>query len=74
MMHVITAAQENANRRAIDVHGQQYFLIRYLGMQPERGTYVDGNEANDNGLPQGFLVEQPPHSVTPPHFHEVNQF
>lgn len=35
---------------------------------------MDGNEANDNGLPQGFLVEQPPHSVTPPHFHEVNQF
>ncbi len=32
MMHVITAAQENANRRAIDVHGQQYFLSGYLGM------------------------------------------
>ena len=27
-----------------------------------------------NSLPQGFLVEQPPGSVTPPHFHEVNQF
>ena len=74
MMHVITAAQANANRRAIDVQGQQYFLSGYLGMQPERGTYMDGNEANDNGLPLGFLVEQPPHSVTPPYFHEVNQF
>jgi len=74
MMHAITATEARGNRRAIDVHGQQYFLSGYIGMQPERGTYVEGNEENDNGLPQGFLVEQPPHSVTPPHFHEVNQF
>ncbi|MBL4721543.1 MAG: hypothetical protein JKY20_10490 [Alphaproteobacteria bacterium] len=74
MMHAMTASDARANRRAIDVHGQQYFLSGYIGVQPERGTYVEGNEKNDNGLPQGFLVEQPPHSVTPPHFHEVNQF
>jgi hypothetical protein len=74
MMHAITAAEARANRRAINVHGSQFFLSGYVGMQPERGTYVEGNEKNDNGLPQGFLVEQPPHSVTPPHFHEVNQF
>ena len=73
-MHAITATEARANRRPIDVHGQQYFLSGYIGMQPERGTYVEGNEENDNGMPQGFLVEQPPHSVTPPHFHEVNQF
>ena len=35
---------------------------------------MEGNETNDNGLPQGFLVSQPPGSVTPPHFHETNQF
>jgi hypothetical protein len=74
MMHAITATEARANRRPIDVHGQEYFLSGYIGMQPERGTYVEGNEENDNGMPQGFLVEQPPHSVTPPHFHEVNQF
>lgn len=74
MMHAISAAEASANRRTISVHGCEYFLSGYVGMQPERGTYVEGNEKNDNGLPQGFLVEQPPHSVTPPHFHEVNQF
>ncbi len=58
----------------MDVHGQEYLLREFIGAVPRRGTYVEGNEANDNGLPQGFLVSQPPGSVTPPHFHETNQF
>ena len=41
---------------------------------PLRGHYQEGNEVNDNGMPQGFLVTQPPGSVTPAHFHEPNQF
>ena len=61
-------------RKPIDVHGQIYYLSGYVGYTPVRGTYVEGNEANDDGKPQGFLVEQPPGSVTPPHFHEVDQF
>ncbi|MBT5810810.1 MAG: hypothetical protein HOI19_10575, partial [Rhodospirillaceae bacterium] len=44
MMHAITAAEARANRRAINVHGSQFFLSGYVGMQPERGTYVEGNE------------------------------
>jgi len=69
-----SASAAAARRSPIDVHGQTYFLSGYVGYTPVRGTYVEGNEEKDDGLPQGFLVEQPPGSVTPPHFHEVNQF
>lgn len=69
-----SASAAAARRNPIDVHGQTYFLSGYVGYTPVRGTYVEGNEKNDDGLPQGFLVEQPPGSVTPPHFHEVDQF
>lgn len=69
------ATQEaRANRQVVHVNGHDYVLSEYVGAAPVRGHYVEGNEDNDNSLPQGFLVEQPPGSVTPPHFHEVNQF
>ena len=58
----------------VHVNGYNYTLRQYVGKMPTRGQYVEGNEVNDNGLPQGFLVYQPPDSVTPPHFHETNQF
>lgn len=66
--------EARANQRTVHVNGYDYVLSEYVGAAPVRGRYVEGNEANDNSLPQGFLVEQPPGSVTPPHFHEVNQF
>jgi hypothetical protein len=74
MLHQRSAEEARQYRRAIQVNGHEYVLSAYVGAAPVRGTYVDGNEVNDNALPQGFLVEQPPASVTPPHFHEVNQF
>ena len=62
------------NQRIVHVNGHDYVLSEFVGAAPLRGTYVEGNEANGNALPQGFLVEQPPGSVTPPHFHETDQF
>ena len=74
-MPFITSADDaRAARKPIDVHGRTYYLSPYVGSAPKRGTYVDGNEANDDGLPQGFLVEQPSGAVTPPHFHDHEQF
>ena len=58
----------------VEVNGRNYALTGYVGAMPVRGYYLEGNEKNDNGEPQGFLVEQPPNSVTEPHFHETNQF
>jgi hypothetical protein len=73
---LLLASAEEADGRAqpIDVLGETYVLRGYVGAAPVRGTYVDGNEDNDNGLPQGFLVSQPPASTTHPHFHETDQF
>ena len=74
-MLLVTPAHEARERaRLVSVHGRDYTIAEYIGAAPKRGHYVPGNEANDNGLPQGFLVDQPPHAVTPPHFHEPNQF
>ena len=74
MVQVCSLEEADARARTVDVHGQKYLLQEFVGAAPVRGTYVDGNEANDNAQPQGFLVNQPPHSVTPPHFHETDQF
>lgn len=69
-----TAAQAATSLKTVQVHGQSYTVRQYIGTAPTRGTYVEGNEANDNALPQGFLVYQPPDSLTPAHFHEHDQF
>jgi hypothetical protein len=69
-----STAEAMQNQRQVHVNGHDYTLSEYVGAAPLRGKYVEGNEKNDNGLPQGFLVEQPPGSITLPHFHETNQF
>ncbi len=63
-------------RRQVEVNGRAYHLSEYIGQSPKRGRYVEGAEAEGAGnlLPQGFLVEQPAGAVTPPHFHEHDQF
>jgi hypothetical protein len=74
-MRVITSAEDAAARsRQIQVNGREYTLKSYLGNAPTKGHYEEGNETNDNGLPQAFLVEQPSNAITPAHFHEPNQF
>ena len=74
-MLIVTSAAEGASRaRQIMVHGQPYIVAEFVGQAPKRGMYQAGAETEDNGMPQGFLVRQPPGSVTPPHFHEPNQF
>ena len=74
MPYITSAVNAKASRKAIDVHGQTYHLSPYVGSAPLRGSYIPGNEKNDDGLPQGFLVEQPSNSVTPPHFHDHEQY
>ena len=74
MLIATSAAEARQKQRLVHVNGHDYTLSEYVGAAPVRGKYVEGSEVNDNGLPQGFLVEQPPGSVTLPHFHETNQF
>lgn len=74
-MLIATSAPDAMRRsRQVEVNGRHYTLAEYVGAVPKKGTYVDGNEVNDNGLPQAFLVIQPPGAITPAHFHEPNQF
>ena len=74
MLLVTSASAAMQRARQVHVNGRDYTLAEYVGAAPTKGIYVDGNEVNDNGLPQGFLVIQPPGAVTPAHFHEPNQF
>ena len=74
-MPIVTSATDALkNQRQVHVNGRDYTLSEFVGAMPLRGHYQEGNEVNDNGMPQGFLVTQPPGSVTPAHFHEPNQF
>ena len=74
MLIATSTAEAQQRQRQVHVNGRDYTLSEYVGAAPSRGKYVEGNERNDNGLPQGFLVWQPPGAVTLPHFHETNQF
>lgn len=69
------AAAQPATRKTIEVNGRPYVISEYVGQPPKRGRYLEGAEGEGNARrPQGFLVEQPAGAVTPPHFHEVDQF
>jgi len=74
MLIATTTSEARERQRQVHVNGHEYTLNEYVGAAPLRGKYVEGNESNDNGMPQGFLVEQPPGAITLPHFHETNQF
>ena len=74
MLIATSTAEAMQKQRRVTVNGRDYILSEYIGAAPVRGRYVEGNETNDNGLPQGFLVDQPPGAITLPHFHETNQF
>ena len=56
---VSSAAAAMQRSRQVHVNGRDYTLAEYVGAAPKHGVYVHGNEVNDNGLPQGFLVIQP---------------
>ncbi|MGD9806608.1 MAG: hypothetical protein AB7E81_10855 [Hyphomicrobiaceae bacterium] len=74
MLIVTSRAEAAARARTVHVNGRDYTIDEYVGTAPKKGMYVEGNEANDDGRPQGFLVHQPPNATTPAHFHEPNQF
>ena len=60
MLIAASIAAVNERRRTVDVQGREYLLRELVGAVPRRGTYVEGNEVNDDGFPQGFLVTRPP--------------
>ncbi len=74
MVYCKSSNEAWASSHMVEVNDRNYALTGYIGAAPTRGQYMEGAEVNDNGLPQGFLVQQPPGAVTKPHFHETKQF
>ncbi len=56
------------------VDDQPYIGREYIGVAPQPGAPGYGADTVGDGSPQAYLVMQPPHSVTRPHFHQTNQF
>ncbi len=56
------------------VDSQPYKGWEYIGVAPKPGTPGYGLDVAGEDTPQAYLVIQPPHSVTRPHFHQTNQF
>lgn len=56
------------------VDDQPYKGWEYIGTAPKPGTPGYGQDVAGEDVPQAYLVKQPPHSVTRPHFHQTNQF
>lgn len=75
-MALISADAETAAGReqVRPVHGQPYRAREYIGVAPKPGEPGYGEAVAGDGSPQGYLVMQPPHSVTQAHFHQTNQF
>jgi hypothetical protein len=67
----VTAKQTEAT---ILVDDQPYKSWEYIGSAPKPGTPAYGEDIAGEEEPQAYLVMQPPHSVTRPHFHQTNQF
>ena len=74
-MLVSTTAETARNSdQNYDIDGQIYVGREYIGTAPKPGGDDYGKNVAGNEYPQAYLVIQPPHSVTRPHFHTTNQF
>ncbi len=78
---LISTATETARRQSSDflVDGQPYSSRDYIGISvkpgmPGYGSNIAHKTGSKEVEPQAFLVIQPPHSTTQPHFHQTNQF
>ncbi|NQV58928.1 MAG: hypothetical protein HQ502_04630 [Alphaproteobacteria bacterium] len=73
---LISTATETALQRETThlVDDQPYKGREYIGSAPKPGTAGYGQNVAGDDAPQAYLVSQPPHSTTRPHFHQTNQF
>lgn len=78
---LISTATETAeqHKTAFLVDNQPYQGREYIGVSakpgmPGYGENIAAKRGGSEVNPQAYLVIQPPHSVTQPHFHQTNQF
>ena len=74
-MLISTATETAMTRESIQlVDDQPYTGREYIGSAPKPGTRDYGQDIAGDDAPQAYLVMQPAHSTTRPHFHQTNQF
>jgi hypothetical protein len=74
-MLISTTAETALQREMIHlVDDQPYTGREYIGSSPKPGTADYGRDVAGEDAPQAYLITQPPHSTTRPHFHQTNQF
>jgi len=74
MLISTTAEAARKSDQEYDIDGQIYIGREYIGTAPKPGSDDYGKDIAGEDFPQAYLVMQPPHSVTRPHFHRTNQF
>lgn len=74
MLISTTARTARKTDEKYDIDGQIYVGREYIGTAPKPGSADYGKDVAGEDFPQAYLVMQPPHSVTRPHFHQTNQF
>jgi hypothetical protein len=74
MLVSVSAQAGEANEVPITVDEQRYVLSEYLGASPNPASADYGKDVSGTHAPQAYLVKQPPHSHTRPHFHQTNQY
>ena len=51
-----------------------YYATPYMGALTDTVPKEMRSPLDDKTLPQAYFVEQPPHAIVPPHYHDTNQF
>jgi hypothetical protein len=67
------SAAEGSKRRFVTGDGMESTVVPYFGLLPSDGP-TQAKPVVGTLFPVAFRVEQDPHSIADPHFHQANQF
>ncbi|MFK7964081.1 MAG: hypothetical protein AB8C46_08945 [Burkholderiaceae bacterium] len=79
---IVDVAQASRGREVLAVPGytrttreeDNYFITMYMGAPPDSARDTLAYRNDDKTLPQAYLVEQPPGSTIPAHYHDTDQY
>lgn len=79
---IADVAQASRGREVLAVPGytrtsreeDNYFITMYMGAPPDSARDTLRYRNDDKTLPQAYLVEQPPGSTIPAHYHDTDQY
>lgn len=79
---IVDVAQASRGREVLAVPGytrtsreeDNYFITMYMGAPPDSARDTLRYRNDDKTMPQAYLVEQPPGSTIPAHYHDTDQY